>query len=73
VRRVVFGANSRSEFVQRPGGTLDTVAHSGADGGAARAALEAYLRALKARSLVPAGGLADPDTLERLRSLGYVD
>jgi arylsulfatase A-like enzyme len=76
VRHVVYDGRSRTEFVQRPGGALEVVARPGANASAARAAraaLEAYLRALKSRSLVPSGGVADPETLERLRSLGYVD
>ena len=75
-RRVVYDGKTRTEFVQRPGGPLERVGPAPSDAAAAeavRAALERYLSALKTRKLVPAGGAVDPETLERLRSLGYVE
>lgn len=77
-RRVLFDREARYEFVDRPGGELEPAKPNAAkeapdDGKAARNALEQYLHGLTGVGLAPTGNVRGPETLERLRSLGYFD
>jgi len=76
-RYVVYDASTRYEFQLPPGGVLEDVgagAKPSSGRAAARAAVDAYLSSRGADSSVVHGAPeADPETLQRLRSLGYVD
>jgi arylsulfatase A-like enzyme len=75
VRRVVYTQEGRYEFVERDGKTAPVPAGSSSnDSGREQAAraLEAYLATLRGHSFEKNGPALDAETLERLRSLGYV-
>jgi arylsulfatase A-like enzyme len=74
LRRVVYTRDGRFEFVQREGEARPHPSEPADAPGREQAAraLDTYLATLGGRLFEDAGQSADPDTLERLKSLGYI-